>query len=187
MPSWEVLYTIASGQDGYFTAQQAHELGVSPQSLHHYAKTERIERVLRGLYRLVHYPAGDHEELMVAWLWSDRKGVASHDTALALYDLSDVLPPRIHLTLPAAERARRRHVPSNFVLYYADVPEGDRKWAANVPVTTPTRTLLDCAADGFAPDLLQQAYDQALRRGLAEPLVEVERVLRPYFPKRARR
>src|SRR6266700_4465267 len=33
--------------------------------------------VRHGVYRLVHFPAGDHEELEVVWPWSERKGVFS--------------------------------------------------------------------------------------------------------------
>jgi hypothetical protein len=44
--------------------------------------------VRRGIYRLVHFPAGQHEELVVAWLWSERVGIVSHQTALALHELS---------------------------------------------------------------------------------------------------
>ncbi len=42
----------------------------------------------RGVYRLVHFPVGDHEDLTAVWLWSEREGVFSHETALALHDLS---------------------------------------------------------------------------------------------------
>ncbi|HEY0713455.1 MAG TPA: hypothetical protein VGF45_12330 [Polyangia bacterium] len=33
-----------------------------------------------------------YEELVTAWLWSDRAAVLSHQTALALHGLSDILP-----------------------------------------------------------------------------------------------
>lgn len=66
-------------------------------------------RVRRGVYRLVHFPAGDHEDLTAVWLWSQHEGVFSHETALALHDLSDVLPSRAHLTLPRRSPSRPRH------------------------------------------------------------------------------
>ena len=53
------------------------------------------------MYRLVEFPTGEHEDLVIAWLWSDRAGVFSHDTALALHNLSDALPAHLHMTLPA--------------------------------------------------------------------------------------
>jgi len=48
--------------------------------------------VRRGVYRLEHFPAGEHEDLVALWLWTDRAGVFSHETALALHGLSDTLP-----------------------------------------------------------------------------------------------
>lgn len=49
-----------------------------------------------GLFRLVRYREGDNEQLPRLWLWSrNREGesqaVASHETALALWALSDRL------------------------------------------------------------------------------------------------
>ncbi len=126
----------------------------------------RITRVRCGVYRLVHFPAGEHEELNATWLWSEQAGVVSHRTALALHGLSDALPARIHLTLPSEWRSRRFRVPAGVVLHHADVPADERSWFGAVPVTGPARSLNDCAREAMSPDLLRQAAEQALRRGL---------------------
>src|SRR5690349_14504727 len=91
-PNWNHLFETAAAQEGLFTTQQAAEAGYSPQLLVHHVHRGRIVRVHRGIYRLVHFPAGEHEELVAAWLWSERMGVVSHQTALALHGLSDALP-----------------------------------------------------------------------------------------------
>jgi predicted transcriptional regulator of viral defense system len=122
--------------------------------------------VRRGVYRLVHFPPGEHEDLAVVWLWSDRAGVFSHETALSLHVLSDVLPSRVHLTVPSAWSRRRLRVPQGVVLEYGDVPKEDRTWVGPVQVTTVRRTLADCIAAGVAPDLVRQAMQQAAERGL---------------------
>lgn len=62
-PDWNRLFEIAAGQQGLFTTQQAAEAGYSPQLLVHYAQARRAVRVRRGIYRLVHFPAGEQEEL----------------------------------------------------------------------------------------------------------------------------
>lgn len=165
-PDWDRLFETATGQEGLFTTQQAAEAGYSPQLLVHYIRRGRAVRVRRGVYRLVHFPAGEHEELVTAWLWSERAGVFSHQTALSLHGLSDALPAQVHLTLPEAWRRRRFRVPAGVVLHHADVPLEDRAWFGAVPVTSPRRTLLDCAGAQLSPDLLGQAAQQALRRGL---------------------
>ncbi|HWL88658.1 MAG TPA: type IV toxin-antitoxin system AbiEi family antitoxin domain-containing protein [Polyangiaceae bacterium] len=181
-PDWGRLYEIAAAQEGLFTTQQAAEAGYSPQLLVHHLASGRAMRVRRGIYRLVHFPTGEHEELVTAWLWSERAGIFSHETALAAHRLSDVLPAQYHLTLPDAWRQRRFRVPQGLVLHYANVAKKDRTWWGPVPVTSVRRTLNDCAFEGLSPELLRQAAKQALRRGLVVPrdLAEVKASLKPF-------
>jgi predicted transcriptional regulator of viral defense system len=181
-PSWNRLFETAAAQEGLFTTRQAAEAGYSPQLLVHYVRTGKAVRVRRGIYRLVHFPAGEHEELVAAWLWSEQVGVVSHQTALALHGLSDVLPAHIHLTLPQAWRRRRFRVPADIVLHHADVASGDRSWWGAIPTTSPRRSLNDCAKGGLSPELLRQAAGQAIRRGLVtrHELGDVETALEPF-------
>ncbi|MDP3151438.1 MAG: type IV toxin-antitoxin system AbiEi family antitoxin domain-containing protein [Archangium sp.] len=181
-PEWDRLYETAAGQAGLFTTQQAAEAGYSPQLLVHYVHSGKALRVRRGIYRLVHFPAGEHEELVGTWLWSEQRGVVSHQTALALHGLSDALPAHVHLTLPSEWRRRRFRVPADVVLHHDDVPPEDRSWFGAVPTTNPRRTLNDCARAGLSPELLKQAAQQALRRGLVKKseLVAVKKALAPF-------
>jgi predicted transcriptional regulator of viral defense system len=178
-PDWDRLYETAAAQQGLFTTKQAAEAGYSPQLLIHHLHAGKVARLQRGIYRLVHFPPSEHEELVVAWLWSDQAGVLSHQTALVLHGLSDALPAHVHLTLPAAWRKRRFRVPDGIVLHHDDIASAGRAWFGAVPITTARRTLSDCAKDGLSPDLLRQATLHALRRGLVgrDDLAEVERAL----------
>jgi predicted transcriptional regulator of viral defense system len=181
-PTWDLLYAIAAAQDGFFTTAQAADAGYSPQLLVHYVHSGKAVRVHRGIYRLVHFPPGGHDELVTAWLWSSQAGVISHQSALALHGLSDVLPAKVHLTLPQAWRHRRFRVPPAVQLHHADVPPIDRAWFGPVPITNPRRTLDDSAKAGFSPELLRQATREALRRGLVTSgeLSEVHAALEPF-------
>jgi predicted transcriptional regulator of viral defense system len=181
-PDRNRLFEVAAGQEGLFTTKQAATAGYSPQLLVHYVHAGKALRVRRGVYRLVHFPAGEHEELVAAWLWSELVGVVSHQTALALHGLSDVFPAHIHLTLPTAWRRRRFRVPTDVVLHHADVLPEERAWFGAVPTTNPRRSLNDCAREGLSPDLLRQAAQQALRRGIVTKpeLGNVEAALMPF-------
>ncbi len=139
-------------------------------------------RIRRGIYRLVHFPPGEHEDLVAAWLWAESAALLSHQTALSLHGLSDSLPAQIHLTLPPDWRQRRLRVPKGLVLQFADVPTKERTWVGAVPVTSTRRTLDDCAHSDLTPDLLRQAATQALTRGLVTKpeLKEVAKALKPY-------
>lgn len=181
-PNWDRLFETAAGQSGYVTTKQAAEAGYSTHLLRKHVHAGRVTRPQRGIYRLVHFPANEHEELVTAWLWSEQAGVVSHQTALSLHGLSDVLPAQVHLTLPAAWRKRRFRVPPDVVLHHADVAPEGRAWFSAVPTTNPRRTLNDCARDGLSPELLRQAAQQALRRGLVtkSELDDVEVALKPF-------
>jgi hypothetical protein len=151
---------------GSHRSSQAATAGYSPQLLRKYLGNGRVVRVRRSIYRLVHFPASEYEDLVMLWLWAERAGVFSHETALALHDLSDVLPSKVHLTLPAAWRRRRLRVPPGLVLHHADIRDVDRAGFSAVPVTTPERTLRDCVEANVSSELLGQAVLQARRRGL---------------------
>lgn len=181
-PDWDRLFETASAQEGYFTTRQAADAGYSSQLLLKHIRAGRVSRTRRGIYRLIHFPAGEHEELVTAWLWSEQAGVISHQTALALHGLSDALPAKVHLTLPSAWSQRRFRAPADVVLHHADVPADDRTWLGAVPTTNPRRTLNDCAQEGISPELLRQAAQQALRRGLVTKaeLGDVEKALQPF-------
>ena len=165
-PDWDALFGVAQAQGGYFTTRQAAAAGYSPQLLRTYLGNGRVVRVRRGVYRLVHFPASDHEDLVVLWLWSEQAGVFSHETALALHDLSDALPAKVHLTVPWNWRRRRLRTPAGLLLHYADLSDSDRAGFSVVPATTPERTLRDCIEASVSPELMRQAVRQAGRRGL---------------------
>ncbi len=181
-PDWDRLFELASAQAGYFTTQQAAEAGYSTHLLRKHSQAGRVARSRRGIYRLVHFPATEHEELVTAWLWSEQVGIISHQSALVLHDLSDVLPAQIHLTLPSTWRQRRFRVPPGVVLHHDDVSVTDRTWFGSVPITNAGRTLNDCARGGLSPELLRQAAQQALHRGIVAEaeLGAVEEALRPF-------
>jgi predicted transcriptional regulator of viral defense system len=160
------LYELAASQDGLFTTAQAKSAGYSPELLIHRLGTGKFHRVQRGIYRIRHFPAGEQEDLVAIWLWSEQQGIFSHVTALFLHGLSDALPSRAHLTLPVKWRRRRLRIPPGLELHFADVTEAQRSWIGVVPVTNPLTTLADCAATHLSPDLLEQARQEANTRGM---------------------
>ena len=162
---WDLLYEHSAAQQGYFTASQATELGVSPQALHHHVANGNLTRVQRAIYRVTRFPESDHEDMVVVWLWTNQTGVFSHETALLMHNLSDALPSRIHVTLPLAWQLRRLKLPPIVIAYYDDITADDWEWVANFPVTKPLRTLDDCMSSSVSPELVSQAAEQLMKSG----------------------
>ncbi len=181
-PDPDGLYAIAEGQAGYFVADQAATAGYSYQLLAHHTRAGRYRRLRRGLYRLVHYPVTEHEDYVALWLILERAAVFSHESALSLYGISDVMPRRTHVTLPSAWSARRLRLPADVVVHHDDLSALDYAEYGPIPVTTVTRTLVDLARSHFRPDLLRSAALESIERGLASRsnLSTVEEALAPY-------
>ncbi|MDP9121460.1 MAG: type IV toxin-antitoxin system AbiEi family antitoxin domain-containing protein [Acidobacteriota bacterium] len=162
------LYATASLQGGYFTAKQAAAVGYRKQHLDYHTRTGNFERIGRGLYRLPDLPASEHDDLIRWSLWSrgrdDRpQAVVSHETALRIHDLGDVLPEKVHLSVAPDFR---KPCPRGCILHRACLGESDVEHHDGFRVTTPLRTLLDIATGPVARDQVEKALREALRRGL---------------------
>lgn len=167
-----LLYEIADAQGGYFTADQARKVGYAYSQQHFHRQSGAWVQVGRGLFRLRDYPIGEREDLIRWSLWSrNQKGtpqaVISHETALAVHDLSDVMPDAVHLTVPPGFRKR---APAGGILHRAVLAPTDSEQRSGFRVTTPLRTLIDAAESALSQEHLDQAVRDVLQRGLARRL-----------------
>jgi len=166
--SARALSSLANEQGGYFTAKQAKEAGYDYPHLDYHVSAGNFEHVDHGLYRLASVPRDEHDELVRLSLWSrnqkdEPQATVSHETALTLYDLSDLLPKKIHLTVPPKFR---KPCPKGVVLHKATFSADDLEERAGFRVTKPLRTLLDVAASDIEREQFDKAVADALTRGL---------------------
>ncbi len=171
-PDYDYLFDLASQQGGYFTATQAHGAGLSGYLLRYHVRRGRYLRARRGLYRLRHYPSSPIEHIIEAWLAAGSDAVVSHDSALNLHDLSDVVPVRVHLTVPRSQRWQAGEAKARGVqLHTVEEPlrHGEIVSRQGIRVTSPTRSIVDAAQAGTAPEQVILAIRQALQRGLTTP------------------
>lgn len=162
-PDYDLLYDIAESQAGYFTAQQAREVGFSWERLSSNVKNGKFLRVNRGIYRLIHFPASAHEDLFAAWLRTGSNSTISHESALSVYELTDVLPGKIHVIVPRTASRRRK----GLLLHTNRLKLEEITRREGLPITTAARTIADVAAAGLAEEQIRQAIREALKRGLA--------------------
>lgn len=162
------LIEIAREQEGYFTAAQALSVGYTYRQQNHHRNRGNWLHIDHGVYRLRSYPESEHEDLIRWSLWSrNRQGefqaTVSHETALAIHKLGDVMPAKVHITVPPGFRKK---VSGGCVLHTARLAPDDIEHHRGFNVTTPLRTLLDIADGPFSPDLLEDAVRDALKRGV---------------------
>lgn len=154
---------MAESQQGYFTSTDARSLGYDYPHQHFHVKKGNWIRVDHGIYRLKHFPAANHEDLIRWWLWTRKKGVISHETAAAVYELGDLLPARVHLTVPVGFRKRPVRA---LVLHKAKLDPSEINRRDGFPITSPPRTVTDLAEARLDPERLSAVVKDAVRKGL---------------------
>jgi predicted transcriptional regulator of viral defense system len=169
-PNRERLFEMASEQGGYFTTGQARECGYSGPLMTHHVRGGRFVRVRRGLYRLREYPSSPREDVLAAWLAVGKgSAVVSHESALDLLDLSDVIPDAAHVTVPRSRRNLPKLPGVKIHTTTRELGPDDLTFRDGMVVTSAARTILDAAQAGTAPDQIERAVRQAVGRGLARP------------------
>jgi predicted transcriptional regulator of viral defense system len=164
-PDYDRLYEIAESQAGYFTAKQAREVGFSYERLSSNAKSGKFHRVKKGIYRLARFPSSPYEDLFVAWLRTGPNSVISHESALAFYELTDVLPSEVHVIIPRTASRRRKGIR----LHTNQLESEEITHREGLPITTVARTIADVAASGLSEEHIRQAIREALQRGVTTP------------------
>jgi predicted transcriptional regulator of viral defense system len=164
------LFALAEEQDGLFTSKEARSLGIQDSVLVRLRQRGRLERMSRGVYRIAHYPAERLAQYREAVLWAQASSgperiALSHETALLLYGISDVNPPRVNLTVPVSARMRRVH-PKWIELHRANLSTEDIQLHEGMPVTTVERSILDVLATTHRSNFAREAITDALRKGL---------------------
>jgi len=163
------LVAIAEENDGLLTSKQAREAGILDSVLVRLAQRGRLERTSRGVYRISHYPQDRLSQYREAVLWAGAsqgpENVAlSHETALAVYGISDVNPSVVHITVPKAARLRREQ-PKWIAIHRADLVPDDVVIHEGLPLTSIAKTISDILVFTRRTDLAQQAIADARKEG----------------------
>ncbi len=162
------LRTIASGQAGYFTSAQARSVGYDYPQQHFHRQRGNWEQLGRGIFRFPDFPGSKFEHYVLWQLWSrNRSGriqaVASHETACVIYDISDLMPAKMHFTVPPTFRKKP---PGGLVMHRAVLDPKEITEREGVLVTTPIRTIRDIAESQVGVEHLDAVVRDALHHGL---------------------
>lgn len=162
------LYEIAEAQGGFLAAYQAVAAGIPRSTLsYHATEGDALERVGHGVYRMRRFPTSPHGHVIAGWLALARAdGVVSHESALELLDLSDLIADEVHITLPRAKRGLR--TPSGVHIHFTDrlIDRRARRLVLGIPVSSVERTVADLLRSGGWTEQTDLAIRQAIRRGL---------------------
>lgn len=157
------LYEFAVSQGGYFTSAQAVEAGYPKQHQYYHVKRGNWVREGWGIYRLPEWPRSSYDDLIRWTLWSRGLAVVSHQSAMAVHGISDLMPARIYLTVPPGFRKRP---PPGITLHRHELTPHEIEQREGFRVTTPLRTLIDAARAAVDPERLSAGVRDAILKGL---------------------
>ena len=163
------LLALAEQNDGLVTANEARAIGIVDSVLARLTQRGKLERVARGVYRIPYYPTDRLSQYREAVLWARAshgpENVAlSHETALAIYGISDVNPSRVHIAVPKGARLRRQK-PKWITVHRGQLLSTDVTTHEGLPVTTVPKSVLDVLKETGRSGLARQAIKDARKEG----------------------
>ncbi|HZE40579.1 MAG TPA: type IV toxin-antitoxin system AbiEi family antitoxin domain-containing protein [Stackebrandtia sp.] len=161
---WRKLLDTALDQHGYVTSRDARQLDIPVAELGRLARRDQLVKVGHGIYRFEELVGDSLSDYMLATLWPDGRGVLSHDTMLDLYQLCDVNPDKIHITVPNGYRARATGG-EMFTVHHANLSDMQLGWFEGIRAVTPRTAIYQCVAGGTPNYLLRQAIESARNLG----------------------
>lgn len=158
-----IIATIANRQYGIVTRSQLLAAGVGPGAIATRIRRYGLHRLHRGVYVVGHTALVPGAREMAAVLACGPGAVLSHRSAAALWCLVERDPPLLDVTAPRASRAR----PGLRTHRSRSLAAEDVQTRFGIPITTPSRTLLDLAEVASEPEL-ERALDEALVQRLTD-------------------
>lgn len=182
-PPVKKLFEVVEAQEGLFTAKQAEAAGFDKKNHSYHVRVGNWIREHRGIYRLAHFPRSSYEQYVLWSLWSrnreeEPEGVYSGQTALSIHDLSDLMPAKLHMTVPKSFR-RNSRIPKVLVLHVRDMAAAEWETMRGFRVQRPLAAIVDLMnSQEVSEDFLRQALQEAVKRGV----ISLSEIKDPKFP-----
>ncbi len=157
----EPIARTAGRQHGNITHRQLRGLSLGPGAIKHRVRTGRLYPVHQGVFAVGRPPQTTVERYAAAVLACGPGAALSHQSALSLWGLSDKWPLPAHVTAPT-----KRKRPGIVTHRSVDLKPKDFRTRTGIRVTSPARTILDCARDLDRWNRLGRTLADALRAKL---------------------
>lgn len=156
---------LIARQFGLVSRDQAAEFGIRPPAISRRVGSGEWARVLPRVYRVTAAPVSRNQRALAAVLWAGEGALVSHSAAAVLWEFERVRAHKVELWVPSTRKARS---PKVIVHRGTRLDRADRTTLEGIPITTPTRTLVDMSARLEDHPLLTITED-LLRRDLTTP------------------
>ena len=152
-----LIWALVKRQHGVVAHRQLRELGLGRSSIRWRVKCGRLHPLRRGVYAVGRPEVSPHGRWTGALLACGPGAVLSHGSAAALWGFGSEPRDLVEVSLPAGMRSRQPDIRA----HRRSALRAD-EWTEHegVPVTSPTRTLIDLATR-LTPARLERAVNEA--------------------------
>ena len=175
---------IAGRQHGAVSVARARAAGFNARAQRCAVRADRLVLVQPTVLVVPGSPDTWHRQLQVGLLALGEDAWVSHEAAATILGLDRSAPGALQFTTTRASRCKP---PAGCIVHTTKkIGAVDVLTVGGFRCASATRTILDLAAAGAAPDRLAAAIDSAMRLHLSAPLVLIERLseLRGSWPPR---
>lgn len=168
----ESLELLGTEQWGLVTTSQARENGISRLWMQRLSDRGALQRLRHGVYALPSSRPGALQDVQAAWLSvtagapfqtsesNPHMAVVSGATAAAVYEIGDLVPPYIEISVQQDRMTKQR----DLRLIHRELPSEDVDDLDGLPVTTVERTIYDLSVAATDLDHLTTLVVDAARR-----------------------
>ena len=167
--------------------------GFHPDSLHALEKEGKVEKVVRGIYKLTNHDIGSYPDIIIASLQAP-KGVICLLSALAFYEATNEIPRYVDMAIPPRAHANRIKYPP--VKFYRFAP---KTWKTGIEeheisgykirIYSLAKTIADCFKfrNKIGIDVAREALKTAVTEKNIKPkeimqyakICRVDRIIKP--------
>jgi very-short-patch-repair endonuclease len=157
------IWAIARRQHGVVSRKQLLDAGLSRQAIEHRLGRGKLHPLRRGVYAVGRPDVDSRGRWMAALLACSPSALLSHSSAAALWGICRAAPG-IHITVSRDER----HSVPGVTLHHRDLLPNEVSRRENIPLTSPSLTLVDLATT-LHSRRLEAAVNEADKLGLTDP------------------
>jgi very-short-patch-repair endonuclease len=148
---------LAARRHGVIRRSELNALGLDDRAIGRRVRAGRLHRVYRGVYAEGHPRLTPQGGFLAAVVACGHGAVLSHSSAAALWGVLPEGGPRVDVTVPRSSGRSRRGA---MIVHRSPLGTHEVTRKEGIPVTTPTRTMLDLAAVVSRREL-ERAMDEA--------------------------
>ena len=171
------------GQMGIFTVKEAKKFKISPQLISHYYKKKQLKKLSHGVYAFKDQLGFDFYSILKEKIICVPQGIIGLESALKVYDLTDINPPEIQLIVPVSNVPKKKLKDVKLYRMKKDIYKKYITIIEGIPVTSIERTIVDLLRFGYSVSFILNILKECKKKKINVHLGKIKKIASKYSAK----